>query len=107
MEKVALFIALVSTVAGTLLLMAPPMYHRLRWGIGGKADVVVVASRLFLAGTALLAVGILAAVYLVTAVLYDTVVAIVTTGLIGVGVLLVWYVLPVRRGTRPDIRRIE
>ena len=107
-EKVALFIALMSTVAGTLLLMAPPVYHRLRWGLGGKAeDVVVIASRLFLAGTAFLAVGILAAIYLVTAVLYDTVVAIVTTALIGVGVLLIWYVLPVRRGTRPDVHRGE
>jgi hypothetical protein len=106
-EKTALFIALISTVAGTLLLMAPPVYHRLRWGWGGKTDVIVIASRLFLVGTGFLALGVLAAVYLVTSVLYDSTVAIVTTCVIGLPLLLIWYLLPLRRGSRPDIRARE
>jgi hypothetical protein len=106
-EKVALFIALIGTVAGTVLLMAPPVYHRLRWGWGGKTDVVEVASRLFLAGTGLLGLGMVAAVYLVSAVLYGSAVAIVATCLIGVVLVLVWYLLPLRRASRPDIRERE
>src|SRR5690242_8988625 len=58
--RIALFACLLSTVAGTLLLMAPAVYHRLRWNLGGKADVVRNAHRLFLAGTALLGIGITA-----------------------------------------------
>lgn len=106
-EKVALFIALLSTVGGTLLLMAPPVYHRLRWGWGGKTDVIVVANRLFLAGTALLAVGVVAAVYLVTSFLYGTIAAIATTTFLGIAVAVIWYLLPLSRGSRPDIRESE
>jgi hypothetical protein len=49
--------------------MAPSVYHRLRWHRGGKTDVVAVANLLFLAGTAMFAVGVVAAVFLVTSVL--------------------------------------
>ena len=93
--------------APPLLLMAPPVYHRLRWGWGGKTDVIVVAGRLFLVGRVSWLSGVLAAVYLVTSVLYDSTVAIVTTCAIGVAVLLIWYLLPLRRGSRPDVRARE
>ena len=86
--KVALFIALVTTVAGTMLLMAPSVYHRMRWNRGGKTDVITVANRLFLAGTALLALGITAAVYLVSSVLYGVEAAIATTIVTAAGVLM-------------------
>ncbi len=105
--KVALFVALVSTVAGTMLLMAPSVYHRMRWNRGGKTDVIVVATRLFIAGTTLLAVGITAAVYLVSSVLYGVEAAIATTAVTAAGVLWVWYILPLRRGTRADVRAKE
>ena len=39
LERLTLFACLLLTVAGTVLLMAPSVYHRLRWGQGeGKAD---------------------------------------------------------------------
>ena len=106
-EKIALFIALITTVAGTLLLMAPTVYHRLRWGRGGKTDVIVIAGRMFLVGTALLAVGIVAVVYLVTAVLYGTGVAVATTFLTASAVVFLWYLLPLRRAAQGDIRTEE
>lgn len=106
-EKAALFVALISTVAGALLLMAPPVYHRLRWGWGGKTDVVNVANRMFLSGTALLALGILATLYLVTSVLYGLTPAVVTTSAFAVAVVLIWYLVPLRRAARPDIRARE
>lgn len=106
-ERVALFVALITTVMGTLLLMAPSVYHRLRWGRGGKADVIAVAGRLFLIGTGLLAVGIVAVVFLVTGVLFGTSVAIGTTCSIAAAVIMIWYVLPLRRAARADIRTEE
>lgn len=105
--KVALFVALVSTVGGTLLLMAPSVYHRLRWNRGGKTDVVAVANVFFLAGTALLGVGVAAAVYLVSSVLYGTTAAIATTSVTGIALLAFWYVLPLARGRRSEVRNRE
>jgi hypothetical protein len=106
-EKVALFIALISTVGGTLMLLAPSVYHRLRWHRGGKADVVAVGNVFFLVGTALLAVGIVAVVFLVTSVLYGTAAAVATTCVVAVLVIFLWYLLPLTRGSRPDIREQE
>jgi Family of unknown function (DUF6328) len=105
--RIALFACLLSTVGGTLLLMAPAVYHRLRWNMGGKADVVRNAHRFFLAGTALLGLGITASVYLVGDVLFGTVAAIIATLGVGSTVLLVWYVFPLLRGHRSEIRRQE
>ena len=105
--RYALFACLLSTVAGTLLLMTPAVYHRLRWKLGGKADVIRTAHRLFLAGTALLGIGITASVYLVGDVLFGTVSAIVATTGVGLTVLLVWYVFPLLRGHRSEIRHQE
>ena len=61
---------LIASVAGTLLLMAPSVYHRLRWRQGGKRDVVLVAHRFFICGSALLAFSIDAAVFTVSDFLY-------------------------------------
>jgi uncharacterized membrane protein YidH (DUF202 family) len=93
-EKVALFVALMCTVTGTLLLMAPSVHHRLRWQHGEKEKVVRTASVLFLIGTALIAVGIVAAVFLVTSFLFETTLAVVVTCLFAVVVAAIWYAMP-------------
>jgi hypothetical protein len=87
--------------------MAPAVYHRLRWNTGGKQDVVRIAHRLFLAGTALLATGIVTSVYLVGDVLFGTAAAVLSTTAIALSVLVTWYALPLRRGRRAEIRNEE
>ena len=82
--RIALFVGLL-TAAGTILLMAPSVYHRLRWEAGGKGEVIHVGHWMFLAGTTSLAVGILAAVLLVTDVLFGTVIAVVSVLVLGAG----------------------
>lgn len=69
--------------------------------------MVAVPNRLFLAGTAMLAVGVVAAVFLVTSVLYGTATAIVTTSVTGVGMLALWYALPLLRSSRPEVMNKE
>src|SRR6185437_1772178 len=64
-ERAVLFAGIVLTGAGVLLLMAPSVYHRIRWNEGGKEDVVRVGHGLFLAGTASLALGMFCAVFVV------------------------------------------
>jgi Family of unknown function (DUF6328) len=106
-ERIALLVCLLSTVAGTILLMAPSVYHRLRWDQGGKSDVIRVAHRLFLAGTALLGVGIAASVFLVTSVVFGSATAVACTIAAAVMLLATWYVLPLSRGRLAQVRRRE
>ena len=106
-ERVTLFACLLLTVTGTLLLMAPSIYHRLRWGQGGKSDVVVVAHRLFLLGSGFLAAGIVAAVFLVGDVLFGTTAAIASAALVSLTVAVTWYVLPKIRAGDASIRMLE
>jgi energy-converting hydrogenase Eha subunit C len=107
LERATLFVCLMLTVAGTVMLMAPSVYHRLRWNKGGKSDVILVAHRLFLIGTSLLAGGIVAAVFLVASVLYGTVAAAASAAVVALTVVCVWYVLPRERSRRPSVRERE
>lgn len=106
-DRIALIVSLLSTVAGTILLMAPSVYHRLRWEQGGKSDVIKIAHRLFLGGTAFLGLGMIAAVYLVSDVLFDEPAAAGCAAVVGSAVLLTWYVLPLSRSRNPTVRAEE
>lgn len=105
--KIALFVCLFFTAAGTILLMAPSVYHRLRWEAGGKGDVVRAGHWMFLAGTTSLGLGILAAVLLVTDVLFGAVAAVVAVVVLAAGIAVIWYVIPLTRGRRPKTRSEE
>jgi hypothetical protein len=106
-ERGALLACLLSTVAGTILLMAPSVYHRLRWEQGGKSDVVRIGHRLFLAGTTCLGVGIAGGLFLVSSVVFGSVTAIVCTVAACALLAVTWYALPLSRGREPRIRERE
>jgi len=107
LERVTLFVCLLLTVVGTVLLMAPSVYHRLRWGRGGKSDVVLVAHRLFLAGSSCLGAGMVAAVFLIANVLFDLGAAIVSALAVALTVGLSWYLLPTTRSRSRRVRDSE
>jgi len=107
LERATLFLSLLLTLGGTIMLMAPSVYHRLRWNRGGKSDVILVAHRLFLVGSSLLGAGMVAAVFLVASVLYGTAAAIASAAAVALTVGVTWYLLPRSRSRRPSIRRQE
>jgi hypothetical protein len=107
LERLTLFACLLLTVVGTLLLMAPSVYHRLRWGRGGKSDVILIGHRLFLGGTTMLGCGIVAAVFLVGDVLFGLVTASVSTASIAAALAGSWYLLPLSRGRRAELTDLE
>ena len=96
-ERALLFACLLLTAAGTVLLMAPSVYHRLRWGRGGKTDVVRIAHRLFLAGSAALGAAIVLVVYLIGEVLFGAAAAAASACAIAAVLLGSWYALPALR----------
>ena len=64
-------------------------------------------NRFFLAGTAFLAIGIVAVLYLVSDVLFGTLAAIVSAVAVGTLVAATWYLLPLQRARRPEIEQEE
>ena len=105
--RIVFFICLVLTSLATILLMAPSVYHRLRWEQGGKRDVIRIGHLMFLVGTATLALGILAAMCLVMELLFGWIAAGVTVGLIGLVIVASWYAVPLTRGLDSRIRESE
>ena len=96
-QKYAYMVALLAAALGTVLLIAPTTYHRLRWREHDKEQLLQTSNRLALTGTGCVAIGMTAAVYLVTDTVFGaTVSAIVTTALALVFAWF-WYGLPLRR----------
>ena len=98
LQRVGFFTSLLFTATGTVLLMAPSIYHRLRWGRGGKSDVIRVGHWLFLVGTAFLALGLLAGLLLVSDVVYGAWAAGIATTAVAACLLGSWYALALTRG---------
>lgn len=106
-ERLLLFACLLLTASGTVLLMAPSVYHRLRWDSGGKEDVVRVAHRLFLTGSAALGIAIVVAVELIGEVLFGTLAADLAAAAVLATLAGSWYLLPLLRARRPSVRAGE
>ena len=98
--ELVFYVCLLATLAATILLMAPAVYHRIRWQQGNKTDVIRMAHRMFLAGMASLAVAMTSAVWFVSAFLFGTLEAIVAATLSVVLLGLTWLALPLHSRTR-------
>jgi predicted membrane channel-forming protein YqfA (hemolysin III family) len=106
-QRRVLFAGVLLTAAGVVCLMAPSVYHRMRWTEGGKKDVVRVGHALFLVGTAALALGMLCAVFVVADFVIGLTAAVVSVILLLALVAVTWYVLPLERAKDPRIRDTE
>ena len=93
-EKVASRRARLATVVGTILLMAPSAYHRLRWREKNKEQMLRTSNRLAIGGLTAVAVAISSSLFLVTDVLLPRSWAAVVTALAAVGFALAWFALP-------------
>jgi hypothetical protein len=96
-QKYAFFVALLCAAIGTALLIAPTTYHRLRWREHDKQQLLETSNRLALGGTAFLALGMTAAIFLVTDIVFRLTVTLAVTGAIAVTFAWFWYALPLRR----------
>ncbi|HEV8687520.1 MAG TPA: DUF6328 family protein [Gaiellaceae bacterium] len=96
-QKYAFFVALLCAAIGTALLIAPTTYHRLRWREHDKEQLLETSNRLALGGTAFLALGMTAAIFLVTDIVFHWTVTVAVTGAIAVTFAWFWYALPLWR----------
>jgi amino acid transporter len=96
-EKTAYVVSLLSTLAGTILLIAPSAYHRLRWREKNKERMLRTSNRLAVGGLAAIAVGMTASIFLVTDVLLPRWGAVSLTVAAGITFALLWFGLPLSR----------
>ena len=93
-QRVAYLVALLATVLGTVLLIAPSAYHRLRWRERNRERMLRTSNRLAIAGMGCVAVAMTASVYLVCAEVLDGVWPTMVTVASGTCFAVAWYVLP-------------
>jgi hypothetical protein len=109
-QRGAYFAALVGTAAASVLLIAPTSVHRILFRRGQKEYMVELSNRLAMGGLLALAVAMIAAMLLVSDVMFGLAVAIVVGVMTALAFGLVWGGLPLRRRraiapTEPSRRR--
>jgi len=96
-QRGAYFAALVGTAAASVLLIAPTSVHRLLFRRGQKEYMVDLSNRLAIGGLLSLAIAMIAAMLLVSDVMFGMAVAIVIGVATTVAFGVVWAGLPLRR----------
>jgi amino acid transporter len=100
LQKSVYFIALLATAAGSVFLIAPTPYHRIRFRDRDKEALIRISNRLALVGTIFLAVAMTSAVFLITDFIFNTGAAIAVTVVVAGVIGGVWYALPLSRELR-------
>jgi hypothetical protein len=96
-QRDVFFVAFLCTATATALLIAPSTYHRLRWREHDKEHMLVTANRLTIAGSAFLALAMIAVVLLITDLLFSFWWAVLVTAVAAVGFGWFWYGLALLR----------
>ncbi len=101
-QRAALFVALVCTTVSTILLIAPSAHHRLQFRQRDKERLILSSNYLAALGTFFLALAMSAVVFLIVDVIYGGPLSIVMTAVLGLGFLVVWYGIPIRRNLQKN-----
>jgi hypothetical protein len=104
LQRDVFFVAFLATAAASILLIAPSAYHRLRWREGDKEQMLQTSNRLAIAGTIFLAIGMTAAVFLISDILFKAWWAGLTAALVGGAFAWFWYGLPLSRRAAVEAR---
>jgi amino acid transporter len=94
LDRDVFFVAFIAAALATAFLIAPSSYHRLRWREHDKERMLEISNWLTIAGLALLAVAIVATVFVITDYLFHRAWAGGVTAAIGLVFVALWYGLP-------------
>lgn len=98
-QRNAYMAALLSTMTGSVFLMAPAAHHRIRFRDPDKESLLKLANAFAIVGTVFLAIGMTAVVFLVTDLILDNLVTTVVTSMTAGLFAIVWFVLPLVQKT--------
>src|SRR3954452_19868383 len=104
-QRGAYFAALVGAAAASVLLIAPTALHRILFRLGQKEYMVEVSNRLTLGGLVSTAVAMIAAMLLVSDVMFGLGIAVVIAAATAIAFGVVWALLPLRRRREVVARR--
>ncbi|MET0800954.1 MAG: DUF6328 family protein [Actinomycetota bacterium] len=96
-ERVAYLVAFFATALATVLMITPTSFHRLRFRKGDKDAILRTSNWLVLAGIVCLGVAMVAVVWLVAELVFDSSTAIVIAIVSAVIVAALWFALPLSR----------
>jgi Na+/melibiose symporter-like transporter len=97
LQRDTYMVALLSTLAGSVFLIAPSAYHRIRFRDGDKEALLRISNVFAIVGMFFLAVGMTSVVFLVTDMIFKGPVTTLVTSLTAALFALVWFVLPLAR----------
>jgi predicted membrane channel-forming protein YqfA (hemolysin III family) len=90
-------ICLLSALAATACLVAPTTYHRIQWRQRDKEVLLRTSNRLTIAGSMFLALSLTFSILLVGDYLFDRWVAILASAISALGLVFLWYAIPLSR----------
>lgn len=94
-ERVVYFLAVLATIASLICLIAPASYHRLRFRASDKQRLLFISNRLAIAGIAFLAIAMVTGLFMIAQVVIGEAWAAAMAGLAGLGLVMLWFVLPI------------
>jgi hypothetical protein len=97
------FATLLATGAAAVLLIAPTAYHRILFRCGDKEYLVRVANRFTLVALGFVGISMIGALLLVTDLMFDGAIVLVTTFAAAFGCCVCWCIMPLLR--RAELRR--
>jgi Family of unknown function (DUF6328) len=96
-QQTTYFVTLLLATAASACLIAPTAHHRIEFRAQDKKRIVFHATRLAIAGLALLAAAMTGAVMLITDFLYRSTTVAIVAALVALMFALLWFAWPVKR----------
>jgi hypothetical protein len=96
-QKTTFFVALLSSAASAVFMIAVPATHRLRFQQRDRVYIVASANRFLIVSLVFLAVGMVAALMCLTDFLYGGAATWIWPGIIAVALVWLWFVRPLLR----------
>jgi Family of unknown function (DUF6328) len=97
-QRTTYFIALLAAALSAVFLIAVPATHRLRFQQRDREYIIATANGYLIAGLALLAVGIVAALVCLTDFVYGGAATWIWPGAVAVILVVLWFIRPLVRG---------
>ena len=94
LQQGVFFATLLCTAAATALLIAPSSHHRLLFRQGVREQRVQIGNVLAILGLVFIVPAMVGVLFVITDLIFGMVAAIVTTALVALGFVLLWFVLP-------------
>jgi Family of unknown function (DUF6328) len=91
------FAALLCIAVAAIMLLAPPIHHRLLFRRQQKDYLVAVGNAMLIVGTVFLGVGLTAILVLISNLLFGSAAAAVVGAIAGCGVATLWFAMPLAR----------